>query len=305
MLKHKELPKFVPIMFRQSVLQAPYEETSHIPYNTPQQDSLRLISFNIQVGIRTHAFHHYFTRGWQHVLPHHKRNRTLEEIGYLLRDYDIAALQEADGGSLRSGFVNQVRFLAETGRFPFYYQQLNRNLGKLAQHSNGILSRIPPSYVEDHSLPGRLPGRGAVVARFGQGEKSLLIVVLHLALGSRTQDRQLRYIRKVIGDHKHVVLMGDMNNPLEHLHTRSPLQDLKLQTASSQHTYPSWQPQHTLDHILVTPGLEVRHAEVLDCAISDHRPVTMEIGLPAELRHLLRKEHVEEPDELELYTSDA
>ena len=292
-------------MFQSSVLHAPYSETSHAPYDMPHRDSLRLISFNIQVGIRTHAFHHYFTRGWQHLLPHHKRNHTLEEIGYLLRNYDIAALQEADGGSIRSGFVNQVRFLAETGKFAFYYQQLNRNLGKLAQHSNGILSRIPPSYVEDHGLPGILPGRGAVIARFGQGEHSLLIVVLHLALGTRTQDRQLRYIRRIIGDHPHVVLMGDMNNPLEHLNTRSPLKDLKLQSATSQHTYPSWQPQQTLDHILVTPGLEVRSAEVLDCTISDHRPVTMEIGLPPDLLHLTQSNPSLRPDQFEVLASDA
>lgn len=262
--------------------------TSATPNN---KSSLKLISFNIQVGIQTHAFHHYFTRGWQHILPHHKRNRTLEEIGRMLRQYDIAALQEADGGSLRSGFVNQVHFLAETGRFPFHYQQLNRNLGKLAQHSNGLLSRIPPTAIEDHPLPGVLPGRGAIVTRYGNGHHSLLLIVLHLALGTRTQDRQLRYIRQLVQDHEHVVIMGDLNNPLEHLHTRSPLKDLQLQTASAQHTYPSWQPQQTLDHILVSPNLKILNASVLDCTISDHRPITVEIELPEALQYLTKNHH--------------
>lgn len=261
---------------------------THIPANEPHtRHSLKLISFNIQVGIRTHAFHHYFTRGWQHILPYHKRNHTLEEIGRLLRQYDVVALQEADGGSIRSGFVNQVKYLAEVGQFPYFYQQLNRNLGKLAQHSNGVLSRLRPHSVEDHPLPGVIPGRGAIQVQFGDGQDSLLIIMLHLSLGARTQDRQLQYIRYLVEHHPNVVIMGDMNNPLEHLQTRTPLQGLNLKAASETHyTYPSWQPEHALDHILVSPSLEIKHAEVLDCTISDHRPIAMEIGLPEQLHHL-------------------
>lgn len=254
---------------------------------TDRRESLNLLSFNIQVGIKTNAYHHYLTRSWQHLLPHRLRNQTLDQIGRLLRQYDLVALQEADGGSIRSGFVNQVEYLADAGHFPYWYQQLNRNLGKLAQHSNGILSRLEPSYVEDHPLPGLIPGRGAILVRFGEGKRALLIIVLHLALGARTQDRQLRYIRELIEDHPHVVLMGDMNNPLEHLLTRPALRGLDLVSAEETlHTYPSWQPRRALDHILISPGLQVRSAQVLDFTISDHRPIAMEIGLPPDLQHL-------------------
>lgn len=252
------------------------------------RDSLKLLSFNIQVGIRTQAFHHYVTRSWQHLLPHRHRNRTLAQIARLLRQYDVVALQEADGGSLRSGFVNQVEYLANAGHFPYWYQQLNRNLGKLAQHSNGVLSRLPPSHVEDHALPGLIPGRGAILVRLGEGKQALLIIVLHLALGARTQDRQLRYIRELIEEHPHVVLMGDMNNPLEQLLKRPALQGLELVSGDEMlPTYPSWQPRQALDHILVSPSLELRSARVLDYRISDHRPVAVEIGLPESLRGLV------------------
>ncbi|MBA4502443.1 endonuclease/exonuclease/phosphatase family protein [Marinobacterium marinum] len=253
----------------------------------PPRKSLNLLSFNIQVGIRTQAYRHYLTRSWQHLLPHRHRNRTLDQIGRLLRQYDLVALQEVDGGSLRSGFVNQVEYLAGAGHFPYWYQQLNRNLGKLAQHSNGVLSRLEPSLVEDHPLPGLIPGRGAILIRLGQGKDALLIIVLHLALGARTQDRQLRFIRELIEDHPHVVLMGDMNNPLEHLLQRPALRGLDLISAEETlHTYPSWQPKHALDHILISPKLELRGAKVLDFSISDHRPIAMEIGLPPNLQYL-------------------
>ena len=110
----------------------------------PQNGSLRLLSFNIQVGISTQRYHHYLTRSWQHLLPHAGRSGNLQRIGDLLGDFDLVALQEVDGGSLRSGYVNQVEHLAHLGAFPYWYQQLNRNLGRLAQHSNGVLSRLRP-----------------------------------------------------------------------------------------------------------------------------------------------------------------
>ena len=254
---------------------------------TKARTSLKLLSFNIQVGIRTNAFHHYVTRSWQHLLPHTRRQQTLEQIGRQLRHYDLVALQECDGGSLRSGFINQVEYLAEAGQFPFWYQQLNRNLGRVAQHSNGVLSRIEPAEIEDHPLPGLIPGRGAILARLGKGQHSLLIIVLHLALGARAQDRQLRYVRELIEHHRHVILMGDMNNPLEHLLSRPALKGLDLIYAEETlHTYPSWKPRHALDHILITPDLELRKAEVLDWTISDHRPIAMEVGLPECLHYL-------------------
>ena len=116
----------------------------------PDDGRLRLLSFNIQVGISTERYRHYLTRGWQHLLPHTGRAGNLQKIGDLLGDFDLVALQEADGGSLRSGYVNQVEYLAQLGAFPYWYQQLNRNLGRFAQHSNGVLSRLKPQLLEDH-----------------------------------------------------------------------------------------------------------------------------------------------------------
>ena len=63
----------------------------------PQNGSLRLLSFNIQVGISTQRYHHYVTRSWQHLLPHAGRSGNLQRIGDLLGDFDLVALQEVDG----------------------------------------------------------------------------------------------------------------------------------------------------------------------------------------------------------------
>lgn len=252
----------------------------------PLPDVLRLLSFNIQVGINTQRYHHYVTRGWQHLLPHARRQRTLGQIAQVLNDFDVVALQEVDGGSLRSGYINQVEHLAWESQFPYWYQQLNRNLGRFAQHSNGFLSRYQPQLLEDHKLPGMLPGRGAILTSFGQGPDSLLIVMMHLALSTRTRASQLAYIRERIADHSHVVLMGDMNTHAEDLLEHSPLSNSNLHTASLPGTYPSWKPARVLDHILLSPSLSIEHVDVMDQPISDHLPVAMHIRLPPSLCHL-------------------
>ncbi len=246
-------------------------------------DSLRLLSFNIQVGIGTQRYRHYLTRGWQHLLPHRERAANLQRIGALLGGFDLVALQEVDGGSLRSDYVNQVEHLAQLGDFPFWYQQLNRNLGRLAQHSNGLLSRLQPSLLEDHPLPGPR-GRGAILLRFGEGAEALAVVMMHLALGSRVRARQLAYIRELVHGYRHCVLMGDMNTHASELLERSPLRDLGLVAPQSRATYPSWSPQRCIDHILFSPTLTLERMQVLDAPISDHLPVAVQIGLPAALR---------------------
>ncbi|MDP3847779.1 MAG: endonuclease/exonuclease/phosphatase family protein [Pseudomonas sp.] len=245
----------------------------------PADGRLRLLSFNIQVGISTERYRHYLTRGWQHLLPHPGRASNLQKIGALINDYDLVALQEVDGGSLRSGFINQVEHLAQLGRFPFWYQQLNRNLGHFGQHSNGVLTRLQPSVLEDHPLPGP-QGRGAILLRFGEGKDALLVVMMHLALGSRTRTLQLAYIRELIVGYRHVVLMGDMNTHAVDLLEKSPLRDLGLLAPQVQATFPSWQPQRCLDHILLSPELSLVKVEVLPMPISDHLPVAVEIHLP-------------------------
>ncbi len=247
--------------------------------NLPQDGRLRLLSFNIQVGISTERYRHYVTRSWQHLLPHTGRSGNLQKIGQLLNDFDLVALQEADGGSLRSGYVNQVEHLAHLGAFPYWYQQLNRNLGRFAQHSNGVLSRLKPQLLEDHPLPGPA-GRGAILVRFGEGEDALVVVMMHLALGSKTRARQLAYIRELIGGYRHQVLMGDMNTHATDLLQHSPLRDLGLIAPQVEATFPSWRPQRCLDHILLSPSLTLERVEVLSQPISDHLPVAVEIRLP-------------------------
>jgi endonuclease/exonuclease/phosphatase family metal-dependent hydrolase len=251
-------------------------------------ERLRLLSHNVQAGIATTRYHHYLTHSWRHVLPCPRRLDNLDRIASLFESFDIVGLQEVDGGSLRSGFINLTEYLALQARFPWWYDQTNRDLGKFAQHSLGILSRFVPSEVTELRLPGMIPGRGALATRFGFGSGSLLVVIAHLALGRRARLRQLGYLADVIQGERHVVLMGDLNCEAHSLEMNWLLNRTDLHAPAHRLlTFPSWRPQRHLDHILVSPTLNVHEVRVVNLPVSDHLPIAMDVSLPAAL-HLPR-----------------
>ena len=123
--------------------------------------------------------------------------------------------------------------------------------------------------------------------KFGDARDPLVIMMMHLSLGGAARDRQLAYVRDLIAPYQRVVLMGDLNSHLHAVLNESPLQDADLVTPGTPQghaahaTYPSWRPAVALDHVLVSPSIKVRQYEVLPHCVSDHRPVAIEIELPA------------------------
>ncbi len=279
---HRVREKFGSLLTRRSpVIQGDMDAAEEFPHHS----HIRLLSFNIQVGISTASYRHYLTRSWQHVLPTQNRSRNLDRIAALLRQYDVVALQECDGGSIRSGFVNQVEYLAEKSGHPYWYQQLNRNLGKLAQHSNGLLSRYRPLSVAEYRLPGLIPGRGAIISTYGHPSNPLVLVMMHLSLSEKAQCQQLEHICELIDGYEHVVLMGDLNNHAEQLLSSTPLGRSGLVSLPDRvNTFPSWRPERSLDHILVSPSLQVRNAGVVCFPVSDHLPIAVDVALPSDYR---------------------
>ena len=262
-----------------------HRRTRRVREVTLPEDNLRLLSFNIQAGIGTSRFSEYLTGSWKHLVAHPRSVETIEQIAEVVRHFDVVGLQEVDGGSLRSRNVNQLVHLASMADFPFWHQQLNRNLGRLGQFSNGLLSRLTPYAVEDHTLPG-LPGRGVILIKFGHPVQPLVLAVVHLALGEKMRNTQLGYVGRLLRPYRYTVVMGDFNCRLEHL-VHSPLAELDLVPVEGGElfTFPSWAPDRHIDHILRSPELEVRHTRVLtDCRLSDHLPLATEISIPDAVR---------------------
>ncbi len=250
---------------------------SMTPYG---RSSLKLLSFNIQTGVDTRDFHEYVTKSWKHLLPLRERISNLNRIASLVQPYDIVGLQEVDSGSLRTGFLDQTEYLAHRAQFPHWYRQINRSLGKIAQHSNGVLSRIRPHAVDEHKLPG-LRGRGAMLVELQTNREPLLVCIMHLALGKRARTMQLGYISELVGEFSQLVVMGDFNCGTKSRELQELVHNthLLLPTANLK-TFPSWRPNRKYDHILISESLHLKKTKVLEHTHSDHLPICVEIELP-------------------------
>ena len=214
----------------------------------PAERHLRLLSCNILAGGSVQRYSEYVTRSLSAMLPGRSKMDNLDRLAEVLAQFDVIGLQEADAGSLRSG----------------------------------LISRLKPQAVLDYPLPSRIPGRGALLAQFGEGDNALAVMIAHLSLSSQARSRQLGFIAELLQDFPHAVLMGDLNAEpgsveMKQLFAKSTLQPPTQNTP----TFPSWKPRRALDHILTSPGITLEKTWALPQAFSDHLPLAAEISLPA------------------------
>ena len=253
----------------------PHAASTRPRSRSPKADTLRLLSCNILAGARIERYRQYVTRGLAQVLPGPGKQANLDRLADLVSQFDLIGLQESDAGSLRSGFLNQTQYLAQAAGLPYWSDQPNRRLAQLARSANGLLSRMAPYEVLDYPLPGRIPGRGALLARYLLGPRQLTVVVAHLA-----RARQLDFIGELLHKDRSAVLLGDLNcawpgPELERLFARTHLEPPREVLP----TYPSWRPRRAIDHILASDSIEILRRWTPEPAFSDHLPLAAEIRL--------------------------
>jgi endonuclease/exonuclease/phosphatase family metal-dependent hydrolase len=242
---------------------------------------LKLLTANIQAGSSTRGYGDYIARSWSHVLPAGNKRGSLDTIAALAAGHDIVGLNEADPGSLRSGFTNQTHYLAQRGGFAYWSHQPNRRVGGVASSANGLLAKLEPREVHDHPLPGRISGRGVLLARFGDGNHALTVAVAHLSLGAGSRGSQLDFIADLLSGHPNAVLMGDFNCTVDTPEMQRLFRTTRLQPPSCVvPTFPSWSPQRAIDHILVGDGLRCSGACAVPAAFSDHLAVSLDLDVP-------------------------
>jgi len=242
---------------------------------------LRLLNFNMQVGLHTRSYSDYLTRAWRHVLPGPGMRANLDRIAEMTRPYDIVALQEGDAGSLRTLGRNQIEYLAHRADFPCFGFTVTRDLRPVTQHCLGYLSRFPPREVSELRLPSLVPGRRALRIAFGPEAGGLEVMIAHLSLTARARHRQLDFICEHLPRNGPMVLLGDLNCEPDELLRHSGLRDIGL--SGYQHglpTFPSWRPHRRIDHVLVSSQVRVFRTEILPRTTSDHLPLAVEIGIP-------------------------
>jgi len=252
--------------------------------------NLRLASFNIQAGIGTRRMRHMLTYSFRYVLPHRKAIANLDRIADELQGFDWVGLQEADCGSFRSNQIQQAQYIGFRADIPYCLTQITRDIGSIASIGLGLLSRFPCIHVERHRLPGSRHGRGLLETVFHIGGKDLAVFVTHLSLKQSSRIRQLRYIAQCMQGHKHAILMGDLNCEPDSDEFLMLLDEAAINTPMpSPATFPSWQPQRKIDHILTRGDVQVVSLQVIPFVGSDHLPVIAEINFPAKGSRLQKK----------------
>jgi len=241
---------------------------------------LKILTWNIQAGIGTQAVHQYASQVYRQVLHTPAKKRTLKQIANVLKDYDLVALQEVDLGGRRSNFQNQADLLQSYAKFPHAVAQENRVIGRLSRHGNAIFSKHPIIDSQDLKLPGSRSGRGVLITRIDL-PTPVYFINTHLSLGLADQHLQTHFISENVPVDGAMILAGDMNCGSTSLPMKSLSKSRKLNILTEPHdkSYPSWKPRKDFDHILADEKLGRPKARVVDCNLSDHRPVQTTLTL--------------------------
>ena len=240
---------------------------------------LKLLTWNIQAGIGTARFSDYLTRAHRQVFHTQAKASTLETIAETVREADIVCLQEVDLGGRRAGYRCQANAIAEKSDHDHLALQENRVIRGVSRHGNAILSRYPLSNVRDLKLPGRVPGRGCLIATV-EAETRFDVACVHLSLGRRDQALQLDFLSRHLPRNGRWVVMGDFNCSLQSSPVETFLEQMQAHSdRQPDPTYPSWRPQRDFDHILTGRALALGQYQPGTEICSDHLYVSAEMEL--------------------------
>lgn len=230
---------------------------------------LRVLTYNIRHGARD------------------DRQVDLAGLADIIRESgaDIVALQEVDRFQVRSGLVDQARWLAERLDMEAVFgANLHRGLG---QYGNALLSRYPVLSDRNVLLPGRLERRGVLVVRVLTPAGPVTVLATHLGLSRDDRTAQVRAIlAEAAREPGPVILLGDWNSgpaapelaPLTDGFRSAP----RLNGMEPAPTFRAGEkePYAPIDHVFVSGAWEVTRAAVLSPQLSDHQPVLAELRLP-------------------------
>jgi endonuclease/exonuclease/phosphatase family metal-dependent hydrolase len=198
----------------------------------------------------------------------------LDQIAEIINNQriDIAALQEVDSMTTRSGLRDQLEYMAgKTGLYPVYAKNLDFQGGG---YGIGFLSRFRPIRTRHVLLPV-IPGReqrGMLEIEVNVGNRIMIIQNTHL---DHLADDSLRFAQaKALTNQRPHLILGDLNDV-----PGSRILNLLGQNmfiSSRQFTYPAAQPDRKIDYVLfsaaiftppdtvyVRPGLESDHRAVI------------------------------------------
>jgi endonuclease/exonuclease/phosphatase family metal-dependent hydrolase len=117
--------------------------------------------------------------------------------------------------------------------------------------------------------------RVALVANLEVRGTSMTVVTTHLHNHARVARRQLdALLTRIVDEPRPRILLGDLN--LRPSDVSDPLGAAGFHLVDADPTEPAWEPVQRIDHVAVD-GLDAERAVVPVMAVSDHRPVVVEL----------------------------
>lgn len=243
---------------------------------------MRLLLYNIRYGAGTgRRFHLPFPYSG-YLKP---VNGNFEKIVDYIQSAspDIVGLIEADFGSYRVEYQNQVHRIAETLNHDAIYKT-KYNVGSL-------VGRVPVLNKQGNAL---LTNRTILQHRFHyfqDGVKRLIIEVeledmviflVHLSLKYRHRQFQLHDLQQLVASStKPVVVAGDFNALWGQRELDLFLSATELKTANQEGTasWPSRAPMLQLDYIFHSQDIRTRGLAIPQIKLSDHAPLVWDFDI--------------------------
>jgi endonuclease/exonuclease/phosphatase family metal-dependent hydrolase len=211
-------------------------------------------------------------------------------------DPDIVALQELDVGRRRTGGVDQAHEIARRLDMACHFHAALQV--EEERYGDAILTGLPERLVKTGPLPGHprmrgLEPRGAVWVEVEIAGRPLQVLNTHLGLVPREQQVQATHLAGPQWlEHQDcawpAILLGDFNATASSVVYRTltarlqPARRLARRRQPSS-TFPSPLPVLRIDHLFVSPGIEVQAVfapfDPLTRTASDHLPLVMDFEL--------------------------
>ncbi len=209
---------------------------------------------------------------------------------------DIVALQELDVGRRRTNYADQAHEIAEELKMTSHFHPAFTVEGE--RYGDAILTAYPERLVKTGPLPGydrmkALEPRGAVWVEVEIGGKPVQIINTHLGLVPREQQIQAAHLASPEWlDHPDcrwpTILLGDFNATATSVVYRTLTSRLRparrlARRKQPTSTFPSPLPVLRIDHVFVSPGIEVQDVfapfDPLTRVASDHLPLVMDFDI--------------------------
>jgi len=237
---------------------------------------MRLVVYNIRYATGTGPSFHLPLPGAGYL---RSSRQVLEGITAFLKGLnpDIVGLIEVDTGSIRTGMVNQARYIADRlGHYSSYQckygeDSFNQLLPIVRKQGNAFLAAPHVHGERFHYFDA---GIKRLIIELELEEVAVFLV--HLSLKFRHRHYQLRHLHQLIkGQSKPVIVAGDFNTFWgdHEIYLFMEAAGLRSANVEGRPSYPSRWPRKELDFILYGEGIEPLGFDVQPIQLSDHLPL--------------------------------